>query len=85
MGAKRLDVGELDLGEVRGLLGAGWWAAAGTGTNGQAAAANQASIVRSTSPGGNGVVLFGTDPTFRLHPKGLQPQLGRALLWAARP
>ncbi|MEU2614889.1 M14 family zinc carboxypeptidase [Micromonospora sp. NPDC007271] len=64
---------------------AGWWAATGTGTNGQAAAANQASIVRSISPGGNGVVLFGTDPTFRLHPKGLQPQLGRALLWAARP
>ncbi|MEV6693571.1 M14 family zinc carboxypeptidase [Micromonospora sp. NPDC051196] len=62
---------------------AGWWAA--TGANGQAAAANQASIVRTVSAGGNGVVLFGTNPTFRLHPKGLQPQLGRALLWAARP
>lgn len=62
---------------------AGWWAT--TGTNGQGAAANQASIVRSVSAGGNPVVLFGTNPTFRLHPKGLQPQLGRALLWAAQP
>ncbi|MFG2062364.1 M14 family zinc carboxypeptidase [Micromonospora sp. NPDC048871] len=62
---------------------AGWWAR--TGANGQAAAADQASIVRSVSAGGNGVVLFGTNPTFRLHPKGLHPQLGRALLWAAQP
>ncbi|WP_167666735.1 ThuA domain-containing protein [Micromonospora narathiwatensis] len=64
---------------------AGWWAATGAGTNGQSAAANQASIIRSVSAGGNGVVLFGTAPTFRLHRKGLQPQLGRALLWAAQP
>ncbi|WDZ84548.1 M14 family zinc carboxypeptidase [Micromonospora cathayae] len=61
---------------------AGWWATGGV--NGQLAAAGQASIVRTVSPAGNGVVLFGTDPTFRLHPKGLQPQLGRAVLWAAR-
>ncbi len=61
----------------------GWWAT--TGTNGQAAAANQASVVRSVSSAGNGVVLVGTAPTFRLHPKGLQAQLGRALLWAAQP
>jgi len=60
----------------------GWWATGGA--NGQAAAANNASIVRAVSTAGNGVVLFGTDPTFRLHPKGLQSQLGRALLWAAQ-
>ncbi|MGW3894613.1 M14 family zinc carboxypeptidase [Micromonospora profundi] len=60
----------------------GWWAT--SGANGQAAAANNASIVRAVSTAGNGVVLFGTDPTFRLHPKGLQSQLGRALLWAAQ-
>ncbi|MEE6263595.1 M14 family zinc carboxypeptidase [Plantactinospora sonchi] len=65
-------------------LAAGWWAPNAAGANGQAAAANQASIVRGVTPGGNGVVLFGTDPTFRLHPKGLQSQLGRALLWAAQ-
>ncbi|WP_433533275.1 M14 family zinc carboxypeptidase [Micromonospora sp. CA-263727] len=62
---------------------AGWWVT--TGTNGRSAAAGQASVVRSVGPAGNGVVLFGTNPTFRLHPKGLQPQLGRALLWAAQP
>ncbi|GIF78222.1 M14 family zinc carboxypeptidase [Asanoa siamensis] len=60
----------------------GWWAA--TGANGQSAAAGQASIVRGVSTGGNGTVLFGTDPAYRLHPKGLQPQLGRAVLWAAQ-
>ncbi|GIF63989.1 hypothetical protein Ais01nite_20240 [Asanoa ishikariensis] len=61
----------------------GWWASNAAGTNGQAAAAGQASIVRGVSAGGNGTVLFGTDPAYRLHPKGLQPQLGRAVLWAA--
>ncbi|RKR85937.1 zinc carboxypeptidase [Micromonospora pisi] len=62
----------------------GWWAANAAGANGPAAAANQASIVRGVSAGGNGVVLFGTDPTYRTHPKGLQSQLGRAVLWAAQ-
>ncbi|MGI5213566.1 M14 family zinc carboxypeptidase [Plantactinospora sp. CA-290183] len=62
----------------------GWWATNEAGTDGQAAAAGQASIVRGVSAAGNGVVLFGTDPAFRLHPKGLQPQLGRAVLWAAQ-
>ncbi|MGW4466340.1 M14 family zinc carboxypeptidase [Micromonospora sp. NPDC004704] len=62
----------------------GWWAANAAGTNGPTAAANQASIVRGVTAAGNGVVLFGTDPTYRTHPKGLQPQLGRAVLWAAQ-
>ena len=62
---------------------AGWWASNEAGTNGQAAAAGQASIVRGVVPAGAGTVLFGTNPTYRLHPKGLQPQLGRAILWAA--
>ena len=51
--------------------------------NGQAQAAGKASVVRAHRPGGTGVVLIGTSPTVRLHAKGLQPQLGRALLWAA--
>jgi hypothetical protein len=58
----------------------GWWPR--TGNNGRSAAAERASIVRRVTPGGNGVVLIGTSPIFRLHAKGLQPQLGRALLWA---
>jgi hypothetical protein len=62
---------------------AGWWVA--EGANGQAAAARQPSIVRSVADEGNGLVLFGTNPIFRLHPKGLQPQLGRAVLWTDSP
>jgi hypothetical protein len=60
---------------------AGWWVV--DGADGQAAAAGQASIVRGIAPGGSGLVLFGTNPIFRLHPKGLQPQLGRAVLWTS--
>ncbi len=60
---------------------AGWWVV--DGPNGQSAAAGQASIVRAVAQGGNGLVLFGTNPIFRLHPKGLQPQLGRAVLWTS--
>jgi hypothetical protein len=63
----------------------GWWRSNAAGTNGQAAAAGQASIVRAVAPGGSGVVLIGTSPTTRLHAKGLQPQFGRAVLWAAAP
>ncbi len=61
----------------------GWWASNAAGTNGQEAAAGQASIVSAESGAGNGVVLIGTDPTFRTHPKGLQAQLARALLWSS--
>ena len=63
----------------------GWWRPNATNTNGQAAAAGQASIVRGQSAGGTGVVLIGTSVVTRLHAKGLQPQLGRALLWASAP
>jgi hypothetical protein len=60
---------------------AGWWSA-GT-AQGQEQAAGQAAIVRGTTTAGNGVVLIGTDPIWRLHAKGLQSQLGRSLLWAS--
>ena len=55
------------------------------GNNGQTAAAGKASVVRAHAVGGTGLTLIGTSPVFRLHAKGLQPQLGRALLWAAAP
>jgi hypothetical protein len=61
----------------------GWWPVGGN--NGQSAAAEKASVVRSLASGGSGLVLIGTSPVFRLHAKGLQPQLGRALLWTAAP
>ena len=63
----------------------GWWRPNAAGTAGQADAAGQASIVRTVAAGGNGLVLIGTNPVFRLHPKGLQPQLGRAVLWTSAP
>jgi hypothetical protein len=63
----------------------GWWRPNATNTNGQAAAAGKATIVRALSPGGNGTVLLGTNIVTRLHSKGTQPQFGRALLWAAAP
>ncbi|BBH67651.1 hypothetical protein ACTI_43360 [Actinoplanes sp. OR16] len=59
---------------------AGWWSAGSP--QGQDQAAGQAAIVRGTTAAGNGVVLIGTDPIWRLHAKGLQSQLGRALIWA---
>ncbi|MEU4693622.1 M14 family zinc carboxypeptidase [Actinoplanes sp. NPDC023714] len=60
---------------------AGWWS---TGSpQGQESAAGQAAIVRGTTAAGNDVVLIGTDPIWRLHAKGLQSQLGRALIWAS--
>jgi Zinc carboxypeptidase len=64
---------------------AGWWRPDDDGTGGQADAAGQASIVRGLAPAGSGLVLFGTNPIYRLHAKGLQPQLGRAVLWTASP
>jgi hypothetical protein len=61
----------------------GWWRPNATNTNGQAQAAGKATIVRAVAPSGTGVVLLGTNIITRLHSKGTQPQLGRALLWAA--
>ena len=45
----------------------------------------KASVVRAQAPAGSGVVLIGTSVVTRLHAKGLQPQLGRAILLAAAP
>ena len=65
-------------------LAAGWWRASNT-TNSQEAAAGKASIVRAQGRTASGLVLIGTSVVTRLHAKGLQPQLGRAILWAAAP
>ena len=65
-------------------LAAGWWRGSNA-NNTQEAAAGKASIVRAQGPTASGAVLIGTSVVTRLHAKGLQPQLGRALLWAAAP
>ncbi|TLS46558.1 peptidase M28 [Streptomyces montanus] len=56
-------------------LVSGHWRALEDGTGGPAQAAGRASVVS-----GPHVVLFGTEPLFRDHPKGEFPQLARALL-----
>ncbi|MFH8606145.1 M14 family zinc carboxypeptidase [Streptomyces sp. NPDC018029] len=60
-------------------LVSGHWRALEDGTGGPADAAGRASVV-SGSAGAAEVVLFGTEPLFRDHPKGVFPQVGRALL-----
>jgi hypothetical protein len=64
-------------------LVSGHWRADEDGTGGPSAAAGRPSIVSGTSAQGAPVVLFGTEPLFRDHPKGVFAQLGRALLGAA--
>ncbi|MFI1676649.1 M14 family zinc carboxypeptidase [Streptomyces sp. NPDC020607] len=64
-------------------LVSGHWRAMEDGSGGPADAAGRASVV-SGSAGGADVVLFGTEPLFRDHPKGAFPQVGRALLSVGR-
>ncbi|WP_250006465.1 M14 family zinc carboxypeptidase [Actinoplanes sp. M2I2] len=64
-------------------LVAGHWQPASPGAGGPAQAAGQASVVSGTTAGGGGAVLFGTEPLFRAHPKGLYAQFARALYWTA--
>ncbi|HVM28389.1 MAG TPA: hypothetical protein VM433_12075, partial [Mycobacteriales bacterium] len=47
---------------------------------GPAAAAGQASVVRGQDERGASVVMFGTEPMFRDHPKGLYSQVAKAVL-----
>ncbi|MEE1753344.1 M14 family zinc carboxypeptidase [Streptomyces sp. SP18CS02] len=64
-------------------LVAGHWRPTGNG-GGPKDAAGRASVVSGTAAGsGTRVVLFGTEPLFRAHPKGLFAQVGRALLASA--
>lgn len=64
-------------------LVSGHWRPAEGGAGGPADAAGQPSVV-SGSAAGSRVVLFGTEPLFRDHPKGVFPQVGRALLSVSR-
>ncbi|MEU4562780.1 M14 family zinc carboxypeptidase [Actinoplanes sp. NPDC023936] len=64
-------------------LVAGHWQPTAAGTNGPAQAAGQAAVVSGTTAGGGNAVLFGTEPLFRAHPKGLYAQYARALFWTA--
>lgn len=61
-------------------LVSGHWRATTGGTGGPTDAAGRPSIVSGTTAAGAPVVLFGTEPMFRDHPKGVFAQVGRALL-----
>ncbi|MGW9347773.1 M14 family zinc carboxypeptidase [Nocardiopsis flavescens] len=63
-------------------LVAGHWRAGADGSGGPDAAAGRAAVVSGTANGAP-VVLFGTEPLFRHHPKGLFAQVAQALYWAA--
>jgi hypothetical protein len=63
------------------VIAAGHWRPRDDGTGGQDAAAGQAAVISGTSVNGAKVVLFGTEPMFRNHPKGLYAQVARAIYW----
>ncbi|MEU6646361.1 M14 family zinc carboxypeptidase [Saccharomonospora sp. NPDC046836] len=63
-------------------LVAGHWLPASSG-NGPEQAAGQAAVVSGVTGAGTRTVLFGTEPLFRGHPKGLFAQVGKALYWTA--
>jgi hypothetical protein len=65
------------------VIAAGHWRPRDNGTGGQADAAGQAAVVSGISASGARVVLFGTEPMFRNHPKGLYAQVARAVFWTA--
>ncbi|CAL9352544.1 hypothetical protein SUDANB95_00493 [Actinosynnema sp. ALI-1.44] len=60
-------------------LVAGHWTARADGSGGQEAAAGQAAVVSGVSGRGGRAVLFGTEPLFRDHPKGLYWQVADAV------
>lgn len=61
-------------------LVSGHWRPDADGRGGPADAAGRASVISGTAAHGAPVVLFGTEPLFRDHPKGVFAQVGRALL-----
>jgi hypothetical protein len=65
------------------LVAGHWIADPDDGTGGPADAAGEAAVVSGTGPRGTAAVLFGTEPLFRAHPKGLFAQVGHAIFWAA--
>jgi hypothetical protein len=40
-------------------------------------------VISGTTARGGRAVMFGTEPLFRAHPKGLYAQFARALYWTA--
>ncbi|SDK60399.1 Zinc carboxypeptidase [Nonomuraea maritima] len=66
-----------------GPLVAGHWRADANGVGGPESARGQAAVVSGRDERGAAVVMFGTEPMFRNHPKGLFSQVARALYWTS--
>lgn len=66
-----------------GPLVSGHWRANPDGSGGPEAARGQAAVVSGRDERGAAVVLFGVEPMFRNHPKGLFGQVARAVYWSA--
>jgi hypothetical protein len=64
-------------------LVAGHWLPNGDGSGGPASAAGQAAVVSGVSATGARVLMFGTEPMFRAHPKGMFAQVASAIYWGA--
>jgi hypothetical protein len=64
-------------------LVAGHWLPNGDGSGGPTLAAGQAAVVSGVSATGARVLMFGTEPMFRAHPKGLFAQVAAAIYWGA--
>ncbi|MFI7611587.1 M14 family zinc carboxypeptidase [Nonomuraea terrae] len=68
---------------AEGPLVSGHWRADQNGMGGPEQARGQAAVVSGRDERGAAVVMFGTEPMFRNHPKGLFPQVARALYWSS--
>jgi hypothetical protein len=64
-------------------LVAGHWLPNENGSGGPTSAAGQAAVVSGVSATGARVLMFGTEPLFRAHPKGLFAQVAAAIYWSA--
>jgi hypothetical protein len=61
----------------------GHWRPNDDGTGGPLAASGQAAVVSGTDETGARVLMFGSEPLFRAHPKGLYAQVANAIYWSA--
>jgi hypothetical protein len=64
-------------------LVAGHWLPSQDGTGAREAAAGQPLVVSGVDGSGARVLMFGSEPLFRAHPKGLYAQVAGAIYWGA--
>ncbi len=64
-------------------LVSGHWRPETAGAGGRDDAAGEAVVVSGLSESGAAVVLFGSEPLFRAHPKGQYSLVAKALIWSA--